>query len=51
MVGVQPSTFCDLFLNFFFAFSFPIAFPYSNCFKSASWKGFSTLLSSRNWGT
>lgn len=51
MVGVQPSTFCDFFFFLiFFSSSFPIAFPYSNCFKSATWKAFSALLSSRELG-
>lgn len=27
MVGVQPSTFCDLFLNFFFLFLSQLLFP------------------------
>lgn len=35
---------------FFFFASFPIAFPYSNCFKRATWKGFSTLLNSGELG-
>lgn len=50
MVGMQPSTLCDFFIFFPSSSSFPIAFPYSNCFKSATWKGFSTLLSSRELG-
>lgn len=49
MVGMEPSTSCDFFIIFFFS-SLPIAFPYSNCFKRATWKGFSTPLSSGELG-
>jgi len=53
MVGEQPLTFCDFFFFIIFfspSSSFPTAFPYSNCFKSATWKGFSTPLGSRELG-
>lgn len=49
MVGMEPSTLCDFFIIIFFSF-LPIAFPYSNCFKRATWKGFSTPLSSGELG-